>query len=88
MQFTINVLMYGQIITAWGIFIAGVLFIISTILFENDKKRAWFGYSGLFMLSLSVFIMIHYFARNGNSVSNIIRTLYETFPEIAKHCFD
>jgi len=88
MQFMINVLMYGQIITAWGIFIAGVLFIISTMLFENDKKRAWFGYSGLFMLSLSVFMMIHYFVKSGNSVSNIIRTLYETFPEIARRYFD
>ncbi|MHA1329720.1 MAG: hypothetical protein ACTSR2_01460 [Candidatus Hodarchaeales archaeon] len=83
-----KILMYGQIITAWAIFFGGVLVLLSTIWFENDKKRAWIGYSGLFMMALSIFLMIHYFVRGSNDVSSIIRTLYETFPQYAERLLE
>lgn len=79
--------MYGEIITAWSMFISGLLMCIFTLLIENKEKRGWLGYSGLFIVSLSIFVMIHYFTRNASSVASIIQVLYETFPEVAMKIF-
>ena len=83
MQNMIKILMYGQIITSWLMLLTGLIMCCFTLLIKNKEKRGWLGYSGLFVISLSIFIMIHYFTRNTNNVVSIIRALYETFPEVA-----
>lgn len=89
MKLAFSILLHGEYIAGWIFFGTGIAMIISILKIQSQHRQNWIGISGLLVVFMSTLIFIHYFRRdNGDTISQIIRVLYETFPGVAERLLE